>query len=79
MMTPARQRVWFEKTAHSIGGIQLKIRSRPIGDYLRTGPVMARGEPMQIIFSRGMYLRRHHKTGNVAAERRYRVATDLRL
>lgn len=33
-----------------------------------SGPVIARGEPMQIIFSRVMYLRWHHKTGNVAAE-----------
>ncbi|MGZ8404395.1 MAG: hypothetical protein ACXW38_01885 [Nitrospira sp.] len=79
MMTPARQRVWFEKTARSIDGDQLEIRSRPTHHYLRTDPVTVRGSPMQIIFSRVMYLRRHHKTGTVAGERRYRVGTDPRL
>ena len=41
MMTPARQRVWFEKTARSIGrGSAPKIRSRPHRDI--SGPIRLR-------------------------------------
>ena len=79
MMTPARQRVWFEKMARSIGGDSARDSQPPDRPLSQDRSAYGEGEPMQIVFSRVMYLRRHHKTGNVAAERRYRVATDPRL